>query len=65
MNDIILRARTGSKPATRMLPELKRVSPATSFSNVDFPHPEGPIILTNSDSGIDRLMSSKTGCALP
>lgn len=37
-----------SRPSTATSPDVGRSSPATMFSSVDFPLPEGPITATAS-----------------
>src|SRR5580698_86954 len=41
-------------------PPSARMKPAIRFSRVDFPHPEGPTMATNSPSPTVRLTSSIT-----
>ena len=57
-----LRPVTGS-PATVMSPSSGVSSPATRFSSVDLPQPEGPIRATNSPAATVRFTprSARTG----
>jgi hypothetical protein len=50
-------------PATTISPSVGVSSPATRLSNVDFPHPEGPMTATNSLSSMVTSMprSARTG----
>src|SRR5262249_12960798 len=50
-------------PATTISPSLGLSSPATRFSSVDFPHPDGPVTATNSPGAATRSTprSARTG----
>ena len=50
-----------SVPATRTLPAVGWSMPATRFSSVDFPDPDGPISPRNSASATSSETSSSTG----
>ena len=45
-------------PSMISLPAVMSSSPATMFSVVDFPQPDGPTRMMNSPSAISRLKSS-------
>src|SRR5919205_4391237 len=47
-----------TSPSMSSLPAVMSSSPATMFSVVDFPQPDGPTRLMNSPSAISRLKSS-------
>ena len=47
-------------PSMATLPVLSVSSPATMRSNVDFPQPEGPRMVTNSPALMSRSMPSST-----
>ncbi len=40
------------------------INPAIIFRRVDFPQPEGPTILTNSPSSMEKDISFNAGCFL-
>src|SRR5690554_2097123 len=46
-----------SWPLTSILPRVGGISPATNFSKVDFPAPDGPETNTNSPAEIRKLVS--------
>jgi hypothetical protein len=48
MKAMISRASTGSMPSIEIFPEERGLKPATNFSKVDLPQPEGPMMLTSS-----------------
>ena len=45
-------------PSMISFPAVMSSRPATMFSIVDFPHPDGPTRMMNSPSAISRLKSS-------
>src|SRR2546422_5108180 len=52
------RAAAGTSPATLIVPSVGARMSATSRSNVDFPHPDGPSSETNSPGRMARLTPS-------
>ncbi len=50
-------------PSTAIVPAVVDSRPATIFSRVDFPHPDGPTMLMNSPSPIAKSsgFSDSTG----
>src|SRR5688572_6869522 len=54
-----------SSPATRTVPRVGLSSPATRFSSVDLPDPEGPIsaVKLPSSKSIERSLYTSTVCA--
>src|ERR1700679_2718586 len=61
MKETISRALAGIMPLTWISPCEHGDKPATNFSKVDLPQPEGPMMETNSPFSIERLISSNTG----
>lgn len=54
-----------STPFISALPPEGSSSPAKIRSSVDFPHPEGPTMQTNSFSFTERLTSKRAATSLP
>ena len=65
MNETISRAFAGVMPSIAIDPALSGLRPATSFSKVDFPHPDGPMMLTNSRLLMTRFTLSKMAAPGP
>src|SRR5580692_7156647 len=63
MKLIISRAFSGVIPFTCTAPPLAGLRPETSFSSVDFPHPEGPRNVTNSPRSTVSEISCKATAA--
>ena len=52
-------------PATMISPSVGVSSPATRFSNVDFPQPDGPMTATNSVSSMVTSMPRRARTGAP
>ena len=46
------------RPSSDTVPSVGLTSPATTLSSVDFPHPDGPTIVTNSPASTRMVTSS-------
>ena len=57
--------RVTSRPSSTTPPRVGRSRPAMMFSSVDLPHPEWPIIVTNSPRAISSVTSSNTSRPSP
>src|SRR4029453_4371696 len=53
------------RPSTRTVPVVGARNPATMFSKVDLPQPDGPRRHTNSRSATSRSISPSAGVAGP
>ncbi len=65
MYETVSRAFFGVMPSTRMVPSVGAVRPEINFSIVDLPHPEGPMMLTNSSRQTVRSSDCSTAGPLP